>query len=47
MNGRKNGAGTYQFSNGDIYEGEFQNGLRKGVGFYKWSDNSSYRGEWD
>jgi hypothetical protein len=43
----KNGHGIYNYSGGDIYDGEFKDGLRHGFGEYKYVvDNSIYRGEW-
>ena len=43
----KNGHGVYNYSGGDVYDGEFDNGLRHGFGEYKYAiDGSFYRGEW-
>lgn len=46
MNGRKTGAGKYQWSDGSSYAGELVNDQLQGVGHYKWNDGRSYTGEW-
>lgn len=38
--------GTYDFANGDSYEGYFVDGKREGKGIYTWSDKSYYKGDW-
>ena len=40
------GLGTYDFSNGDRYEGEWRSGRRTGNGTYTYQDGSKYVGEW-
>ena len=42
----ENGKGTYAYSNGFRYEGNFVNGLREGRGMLKGSDGSWYDGMW-
>ena len=37
---------TENYSNGDIYVGEFKDGLRDGEGTYTFSDDSKYIGQW-
>ncbi len=32
INGKKNGQGTYYYSDGTVYEGNFINGKKKGFG---------------
>ena len=45
--GRRNGTGTCQFFNGDIYKGEWNKDDMEGKGCYSWKDTSSvYVGEW-
>ena len=45
--GRRNGTGRCHFSNGDIYEGEWNKDDIEGIGCYSWKDTSSvYVGEW-
>ena len=36
--------GTY--SNGDVYEGSFENGFRQGYGEYRYSGGAVYKGNW-
>ena len=40
------GQGTYTFSNGDKYVGEFKDDLRNGQGTYTFSNGNKYVGEW-
>lgn len=35
-----------KFSNGDVYEGNFNNGERSEVGVYKYKNGDNYKGEW-
>lgn len=42
----QNGFGQTTFSNGDQYEGYFDNGKRHGQGIYRWPNDSFYEGEW-
>ena len=37
--------GRYVYSNGDYYEGAFENDIRAGVGLYVWSNGETYEGE--
>ncbi|TAF63927.1 MAG: hypothetical protein EAZ55_12530 [Cytophagales bacterium] len=41
----ENGFGTYLFSNGDKYVGQWKNGLRHGQGTYTWSMSGDYAGD--
>ena len=38
--------GTFTFSNGERYEGEFANGKFEGKGKYYYSNGDIYDGEW-
>jgi hypothetical protein len=40
-----NGYGTYRYSSGDVYIGEFDEDKRSGWGIYKWKNGSVYIGE--
>lgn len=40
----KNGMGKIYFTNGDTYEGMWQNGLKHGRGIYSWSNGDYYEG---
>ena len=40
-----NGQGTYTWSDGEKYEGEWVNGKRNGQGTLTWSDGRKYEGE--
>ena len=39
------GIGTYTFSNGDVYTGEYRNGHRTGHGTYKYANGNTYEGD--
>ena len=41
-----NGFHTVEYSNGDIYAGNFVNGIRSGQGTYTWSNGTVFTGEW-
>ena len=41
-----NGLGTYDYSNGDRYEGEWRGGRKRGNGTYSYQDGKKYEGEW-
>lgn len=41
-----NGMGTYQWTSGAIYTGQFQNGNRNGYGQYNFPNGDVYVGEW-
>ncbi len=41
-----NGLGTYDYSNGDRYEGEWRGGRRYGNGTFSYQDGSKYVGGW-
>ncbi len=40
------GYGTFVFSSGEKYEGEFQDGKFHGKGTYTYSDGTRYMGQW-
>jgi hypothetical protein len=41
----KIGRGTYSFTNGDVYEGNFVNGKRHGIGAYNYANGNRFEGE--
>lgn len=41
-----NGRGRYEFANGDMYEGFFQEGRRWGRGLYVWKSGEKFNGQW-
>lgn len=42
----KHGQGTYQWSSGNWYRGNFVNDMREGYGEMHWKDGTVYKGEW-
>jgi hypothetical protein len=42
----KHGIGTYYWSDGSKYEGEWKENNLHGYGFYNFTDNRSYIGQW-
>ena len=46
MFGKKHGRGTFIWSDGSIYNGQFQHNNIEGTGEYKWADGRSYNGDW-
>ena len=44
--GKKKGFGTFQWKNGAIYEGEFDNDMLNGKGLYIFPDGKKYNGDW-
>lgn len=40
------GKGTFQWTSGSTYEGEFQNGKRAGYGFMTYNNGAKYDGQW-
>ncbi len=40
------GYGTYYYSNGEKYEGQWLNGKRNGIGTYVWNNGDTYSGDW-
>jgi hypothetical protein len=42
----EDGNGTYAFSDGDKYTGDFKNGKRTGKGTYNYSGGDKYTGDW-
>lgn len=47
LNFRRHGFGTYDYSNGDKYIGNWKDDVRDGHGKYIWSDGSSREGLWE
>ena len=42
-----NGFGVWEFSNGDVYKGEFKNLKMEGIGVYNFKETGHvYRGQW-
>eukprot|EP01041_Mallomonas_annulata_P000142 gene142-234_t len=46
MKCKKNGIGMVHYSNGDMYEGYFQNGKKNGRGIYRSANGHVYDGNW-
>lgn len=46
MDGFKDGIGTYTFSTGEVYHGEWEKGEKFGQGRFTWKDGSIYSGKW-
>ena len=44
--GDAEGRGKMQYSNGDVYEGEFRAGNKEGRGTYQYGNGDMYEGEW-
>ena len=44
--GKPNGQGTMEYTNGSVYEGERKNGVRSGQGTHTTSSGNVYVGEW-
>lgn len=42
----ENCEGTYKFTNGDVYEGEFGANTMHGEGTYVWADGTRHIGQW-
>ena len=40
------GQGTYKFTSGNVYEGQWVKGVMEGFGKMQYSDGSSYEGFW-
>lgn len=40
------GSGTYRYSNGNVYSGQFAYGKQNGSGAMRYADKSEYTGEW-
>ena len=45
-NGTREGKGVCNYSNGNIYNGDWKHDVREGRGVYTWKDGSIYDGEW-
>jgi len=45
VNGKRNGKGTYRYSDGSSYVGDYYNDLRHGQGIYIMADGSKYTGQ--
>ena len=46
MNGKREGQGTYTFSDGKKYTGSFKNGKMHGPGILTSSSGNTYEGKW-
>ncbi len=47
MNGRKHGQGTFYYSDGDKYVGQYEDDEKSGYGVYYFMDTGErYEGEW-
>ncbi len=44
--GKPDGQGKMEYTNGQVYEGEWKNGVRSGQGRCTWPDGGYYDGEW-
>lgn len=44
--GKKHGKGSYFYSNGDSYKGNWMDDKKNGEGQYNYNNNSSYTGNW-
>jgi len=44
--GKAHGKGVYSWSNGEVYDGEWDQGLKHGYGIWRGLYNDSYIGEW-
>ena len=42
----ENGEGTYKWSTGEVYKGQWKDGKLNGQGIYKWKDGTVYEGQW-
>ncbi|NIU26990.1 hypothetical protein GWN75_21240, partial [candidate division KSB1 bacterium] len=43
---RFHGEGTYKYTNGNVYEGEWVDGRKSGQGTQTWADGEKYVGGW-
>ena len=46
MEGRRHGIGTYKWTNGNSYSGEWADNAMNGFGTYEWADGRKYEGYW-
>ena len=46
MDGKREGRGKFQWSNGEVYDGEWKSNLKSGSGIWKGANGQSYVGEW-
>lgn len=44
--GRKHGKGTYRWTDGSSYEGDFKEDDRHGLGIFHWDNNQTYKGDY-
>ncbi len=40
------GKGTYRWSDGRVYNGQYENDKKHGYGVYIWADGRAYLGNW-
>jgi len=40
------GFGTMVYTNGDKYEGNWENNDRSGIGIFTWANGNKFEGEW-
>ena len=43
---RFHGKGTYKYTNGNVYEGDWVDGRKNGQGTQTWSNGEKYEGGW-
>jgi len=44
MNNKPHGKGTYEWANGESYDGEWVMGCKNGFGIWKGTENDTYMG---
>jgi hypothetical protein len=44
--GLREGYGTYNYTNGDKYDGQWQGNLKHGVGYFYYNNGELYIGQW-
>lgn len=46
MNDKMEGHGTFTWTDGRLYVGEYKNDVKHGMGTFTWADGRTYVGEW-